>query len=234
VAIIPDGSGRWAAARGLPRAAGHRAGVDAVRETVEAAARLAIGTLTLFAFSSDNWRRPLRETAHVLRCVRGFLVEAAQGYPERGIRVTVVGRRDRLPAGLLAAIGLAERATARASRMHLRIALDYSARRAILHTVRRLAGARRASAAGFARLLAAGGRGRAGDGDVDLLVRTGGEQRLSDFMLWECAYAELLFTSTLWPDFTARDLEEAVREYQARERRYGGLPQSAWRGGAGT
>ena len=201
VAIIMDGNGRWATRRGLPRAAGHRAGADAVRRAVEAAPDLGIGALTLYAFSSDNWRRPPSEVATLMRLFARHLHTEAPRLTANGVRLTVVGRRDRLPALLVAAIETAERATADGDRLHLRLAVDYSARAAI----------------------------RAGTllPDVDLLVRTGGEQRLSDFLLWECAYAELWFSDRMWPDVGAADLAAAVAAFEARERRFGALPSPA-------
>jgi undecaprenyl diphosphate synthase len=222
-----DGSGRWAESRGLPRAAGHQAGVDAVRAVVRAAQRLGICTLTLFAFSSLNWRRPRAEVSHVLGLVRDFLGECALRYRGRGVRVRLIGRRDRLPAPLLAAARRAEHATAGERGLELRLAVDYSARAALLGAARAAAPRRGLTEAGFARCLAqasaAGGAAR----DVDLLIRTGGEHRLSDFLLWECAQAELLFTATPWPAFGARDLAAALREFRVRDRRFGGLAQRA-------
>src|SRR5947207_3016377 len=184
VAVIMDGNGRWAARRGLPRAAGHRAGADAVRRIVEAAPDQGVAALTLFAFSADNWKRPASEVAALMRLFARHLHTETPRLLENGVRLDVVGRRDRLPAPLLAAIRDAERATARGTRLRLRLAVDYSARAAIADR----------------RLLP----------DVDLLIRTGGEQRLSDFLLWECAYAELYFTEIMWPDFTAADLADAL------------------------
>ena len=201
VAIIMDGNGRWATRRGLPRAAGHRAGADAVRRVVEAAPDLGITALTLYAFSADNWKRPPGEVAILMRLFARHLHTETPRLAAEGARLTIVGRRDRLPAPLVAAIEAAEAATAAGSRLHLRIAIDYSARAAI----------------------------RAGAilPDVDLLIRTAGEQRLSDFLLWECAYAELWFTDRMWPDFGAADLAVAVRDFAARERRFGGLAAKA-------
>jgi undecaprenyl diphosphate synthase len=201
VAIVMDGNGRWAARRGLPRTAGHRAGAEAVRRVVEAAPGLGISALTLFAFSADNWKRPAGEVAALMRLFARSLRTETPQLVENGVRLTVIGRRDRLPAPLVAAIAAAERATAAGTRLELRLAVDYSARWAIRANV----------------LLP----------DVDLLVRTGGEQRLSDFLLWECAYAELYFTPAMWPDFGAADLAAAVAEFHARERRFGALPAAA-------
>jgi undecaprenyl diphosphate synthase len=226
VAIIMDGNGRWATARGLPRAAGHRAGADAVRRTVEAAPKLGVGTLTLYAFSADNWKRPPREVAALMRLFRTYLDRESARCAEHGVRVDVVGRRDRLAPSLRAAVERAEAATARGDKLHLRIAVDYSSRDAILRAARRLGGAE-ASREGFSRLLAEVDCAAAPAADVDLLVRTGGEQRLSDFLLWESAYAELVFTKRMWPDFGEADLTAALDEFRARERRFGALPGAA-------
>lgn len=227
VGIIMDGNGRWATLRGLPRHAGHRAGVEAIRRTVEVAPDLGVGTLTLYAFSSDNWRRPPEEVAFLMRLLRLYLRGETARLARSGIRLSVVGRRDRLPDGLAEAIGRAESATARGARLHLRIAVDYSGRDAILAAARALltreifpAGVERAE---FGALVS----GDPGLRDVDLLVRTSGEQRLSDFLLWESAYAELYFTPLLWPDFGPDALAQALAAYASRERRFGGLPASA-------
>jgi undecaprenyl diphosphate synthase len=212
--IIMDGNGRWALARGLPRIAGHAAGVEAVRRAVEAAPAAGIGVLTLFAFSSDNWRRPAEEV-DALMCLLGAYLDAETGRcVENGVRLEVIGRRDRLDPALTAAIVRAEAATAAGDRLRLRVALDYSGRDAIL------AAARAARDLSFDSI--AGALGPA----VDLLVRTGGERRLSDFLLWESAYAELVFTRTMWPDFGASDLSAAVREFRSRQRRFGTVPAS--------
>ena len=227
VAIIMDGNGRWAVSRGLPRTAGHVAGVEAVRRAVEAARDLGVGTLTLFAFSSDNWKRPDMEVRALMRLFRSYLTAESAKCAENGVRISVIGRRDRLPSGLVRVIEEAERATARADRFLLRIAVDYSARDAILRAAARLRGGEPSREA-FARLLSDSYEGDPHEGypvpDVDLLVRTGGEQRLSDFLLWECAYAELVFTDRMWPDFSGADLADAVREFQRRERRFGAVP----------
>jgi undecaprenyl diphosphate synthase len=222
VAIIMDGNGRWAVSRGRPRTAGHVAGVEAVRRAVEAARDLGVGTLTLFAFSSDNWKRPDMEVRALMRLFRSYLTAESAKCAENGVRISVIGRRDRLPSGLVRVIEEAERATARADRFLLRIAVDYSARDAILRAAARLRGGEPSREA-FARLLSDPHEERPVP-DVDLLVRTGGEQRLSDFLLWECAYAELVFTDRMWPDFSGADLADAVREFQRRERRFGAVP----------
>ena len=224
VALIMDGNGRWAERQGLPRAAGHREGVEAVRRTVEAAPSLGIGTLTLFAFSSDNWRRPGREVQWLMRLFREYLRRETPRAVAEGVRLSVIGRRDRLARGLHDAIGRAEGATAHGDRLHLRIAVDYSARDSILRAAQCVSAGTPLTRDAFGRLLAIADHGRTATPDVDLLVRTGGEQRLSDFLLWECAYAELVFTPCMWPDFGAPDLAAAVHAFHHRERRFGGLP----------
>ena len=223
VAIIMDGNGRWATLRGRPRTAGHVAGADAVRRTVEAAPRLGVETLTLFAFSSDNWQRPDREVRALMGLFRRYLATEAARCAENGIRISVIGRRDRLPCVLVRAIEDAEARTARERDFWLRIAVDYSARDAILRAaarLRRSPGATDLSREDFSRLLADPPQADPVP-DVDLLIRTGGEKRLSDFLLWECAYAELAFTDRMWPDFGAEDLLAALRDFQSRERRFG-------------
>lgn len=224
VAIIMDGNGRWAAARGLPRLAGHRAGSEAVRRTVEAAPRCGISILTLYAFSADNWKRPREEVNELFRVLEEHLRTQTEECVARGVRLHVIGRRDRLPVRLVAAIDDAEEATAGCRTLDLRIAVDYSARDAILCAAQRLRMAPAPTRECFARLLAEASNAPAPCRDVDLLIRTGGEQRLSDFLLWECAYAELVFLPKMWPDFEAADLEAAVAEFHRRERRFGALP----------
>jgi len=201
VAIIMDGNGRWATRRGLPRGAGHRAGAEAVRRTVEAAPDLGIRALTMYAFSADNWKRPAGEVAILMRLFARYLHREVASLAQQGVRLAVIGRRDRLPTPLVTAIETAERATAGGTQLELRLAVDYSARTAI--------------------------RAGALIPDVDLVIRTGGEQRLSDFLLWESAYAELWFTDRMWPDFHAADLTAAVTDFQTRERRFGALPSPA-------
>lgn len=214
-AIIMDGNGRWATARGLPRIAGHQAGAESVRRAVEAAPGLGIRILTLYAFSSDNWRRPAREVSALMKLLRIYLARETSRCMKNGVRVSVIGRRDRLPAALVPLIERTEEATAHGAKLHLRLAIDYSARDAIVAVVRRLKAGVEATRDTFTRLLGP---------EVDLLIRTGGEQRLSDFLLWESAYAELVFTRRMWPEFTALDLKSAVEEFRARERRFGRVP----------
>jgi len=220
VAIIMDGNGRWATRRGLPRSAGHHAGIHAARRVVEAAPNLGVTALTLFAFSSDNWRRPDQEVRTLMSLLRQYLHTELRRLVESGVRLRVIGRRDRLPAGLSDAISAAETASAFGDRLNLRIAIDYSSRHAIASAAARLHGDVRTGVT-LDQLLA--WPASAGATDVDLLIRSGGEKRLSDFLLWESAYAELCFVDTLWPDFGADELRAAIADFQGRERRFGGL-----------
>jgi len=224
VGVIMDGNGRWATRRGLPRLAGHEAGVDAIRRVMEAAPDQGVGTLTLYAFSSDNWRRPEAEVTGLMTLLRRYLRNEAKNLARNDVRLTVIGRRDRLPAGIADEIGRAEAATARSQALHMRIAIDYSAREAILQAASQCRDAADLTRADFAQLVT----GEADLRDVDLVIRTSGEKRLSDFLLWESAYAELHFTDVMWPDFGADDLAEALASFHGRERRFGGLqPQLA-------
>lgn len=225
VAVIMDGNGRWAAAQGSARLAGHRAGAEALRRTVRGAIASGVETLTMYAFSADNWGRPAAEVQGLMRLFHDYLAREVDLCRERGIRLSVIGRRDRLGPLLRAAITAAEMATARGCALHLRLAINYSARDAILAAASR-PGAAASRAAFSLQLGLASGDPRPAP-DVDLLVRTGGELRLSDFLLWECAYAELYFTPRLWPEFTESDLADALAEYGRRERRFGRLPQAA-------
>jgi undecaprenyl diphosphate synthase len=226
VGIIMDGNGRWAAARGLPRTSGHRAGLRTARRIVESATRAGVGTLTLYAFSSDNWSRPSPEVSALMRLLRRSLIIESKRCLENGVRLTIVGRRDRLPAALVVAIEEAEQLTAHGRNLHLRVAIDYSARESIMRAAA-LAGGEPVTRDRFGRLLAQANHDPFPIADVDLLVRTGGEQRLSDFLLWECAYAELHFTRCMWPDFSENEFLSALSEFQVRERRFGGLAAQA-------
>jgi undecaprenyl diphosphate synthase len=228
VAVIMDGNGRWATRRGLPRVAGHRAGVAAARRVVEYAPDAGIRTLTLYAFSSDNWSRPETEIQRIFWLLRAFLRLETKRMREQGVRLQVIGRRDRLPNLVRREIEKAELATAEGCRLQLRVAVDYSSRDAIAR-----------AAAGAASVLSNGTQPSpellgemvmhaltAKSGEVDLLIRTGGEKRLSDFLLWESAYAELVFTDRMWPDFNEADLDAALEEFRHRERRFGSVPAS--------
>lgn len=229
VAIIMDGNGRWARGRGRPRAAGHVAGAAAVRRAVESAPEFGITTLTLYAFSSDNWRRPRSEVGHLMRLFHKHLDSECDRLVEQGVRLSVIGRRDRLPDSLRHKIEQVEERTRAGGVLHLRVAIDYSSRAALLEAALRLArtGVASATADSFAGHLAQAIHAPEGTRDVDLLVRTSGEQRLSDFLLWESAYAELVFTDVLWPDFGRDDLASALRIFATRDRRFGGLTQRA-------
>ena len=224
VAIIMDGNGRWAKARGLPRIAGHRKGADAVRRTVEAAIQLGIGTVTLFSFSSENWSRPDSEVSDLMSLLRFYLRSEIAELHKQGVRLRVIGDRGRLSPDINQLIDTGETTTAGNSTLTLILALSYGSRQEIVQTVRRLA---TRVAEGDLRPeeidegLVSASLFTAGVPDPDLVIRTSGEQRLSNFLLWQSAYAELVFIDTLWPDFTRRDLEDAIEEYNRRERRYG-------------
>ena len=227
VAINMDGNGRWALLRGQPREAGHLAGATAVRRTVESAPSLGITTLTLYAFSSDNWRRPRGEVENLMFLFEKYLGSECDCLSDRGVRLNVIGRRDRLPQSLTRSIEHVEACTSDGLSLHLRIAMDYSARDALLAAASRVAMGVPPTRQAFERSLLEAINAPSGTRDVDLLIRTGGEQRLSDFLLWESAYAELYFTDVLWPDFTGADLASAVQAFAGRERRYGGVLESA-------
>lgn len=219
VAIIMDGNGRWATRRGLPRAAGHRAGAKTLARIVEMAPALGVDNLTVFAFSVDNWRRPPEEVDALMGLLGAYLRDETERHARRGTRLSFIGRRDRLSLDLVREMERAEGETADGVRMHLRVALDYSARDSISRVLGASAGNLEREALG--RLIAQWPA--AGSPDVDLLIRTGGEKRLSDFLLWECAYAELAFLDAMWPDFTPSDLAAAIAEFRGRDRRFGAL-----------
>lgn len=215
VAVIMDGNGRWAERKGRPRWMGHVAGARVVKDVVAHCVRVGVEQLTLYAFSADNWNRPVDEVGALLELFESHLRTQAESLVANGIRLSVIGRRTRLPLPLRRAIAEAEQRTAPGRRMHLRIALDYSSRAAIQEALPVQAAVR-----GVAR-------GTTILPPVDLLIRTGGERRLSDFLLWECAYAELLFLDVLWPDVDAAVLDGAFEDFDRRERRFGALPQRA-------
>lgn len=227
VAILLDGNGRWAASHGLRRSEGHRAGVEAVRRVVRAAPALGIGTLTLYAFSSDNWGRPLSEVNALLTLLEEYFRTEAPKCATENVRLRVIGRRDRIPPTLTEAIQSAERATSHCRGLQLRIAVDYSSRDAILRAACWMLSSTEVSEREFAKRLGEVTHATGPALDVDLLIRTGGDRRLSDFMLWECAYAELFFTPRMWPEFEASDLAAAVKDFLGRERRFGRLPEAA-------
>ncbi len=229
VAIIMDGNGRWARRRGLPRWRGHVAGVDSVRDVVRAAPDLGVTTLTLYAFSSDNWKRPPTEVGRLFWLLREYCRREQRELKENGARLEAFGRRDRIPTSARAALEEAEAFTRDGKRLLLRLAIDYSSRWAITEATRELARQVKEGELDpeqisvdtlhtqLTRLVP----------EPDLLIRTAGEQRLSDFLLWETAYTELYFTPLFWPDFRHAHLEAAIAEFQRRERRFGGLAPAA-------
>ena len=247
VACVMDGNGRWAERRGLPRAAGHRAGAEALRRVVQAAPEHGVGTLTAYAFSCDNWSRPRPEVEALMGLLGRYLRSETARLKRAGVRLQLIGRRDRLPVALRNAAARAEWETRAGTQLTLRLAIDYSSRWAIAQAAARLA-----ADGGGAEAVGAGGALRerseppipperafevalgavlhpdgADAGPIDLVVRTGGEQRLSDFLLWESAYAELLFLDTAWPDVTGETLADAVQTFRQRTRRFGGLASAA-------
>lgn len=228
VGIIMDGNGRWANRRGKPRWKGHLGGVDSVRDVVRGSPDLGVTTLTLYAFSSDNWKRPPAEVGRLFWMLREYCRRERAELIQKGVRVSAIGRRDRIPASALASLEKIEQDTRLGSRLHLRLAIDYSSRWLIANAAAALAAdvQRGILAPGEISRDALGERLMDGTPDVDLLIRTAGEQRLSDFMLWEVAYAEFFFTETLWPDFRRGDLATAISEFTRRERKFGALPKA--------
>jgi undecaprenyl diphosphate synthase len=224
VAVILDGNGRWATGRGLPRSAGHQQGIRGVRRAVRAAHGLGIETLTLYAFSADNWQRPAAEVSFLMRILDEFVRREAAHCVKNGVRVSVIGRRDRLPPALVEGIRRIEYATEHARRLHVRLAIDYSGRDAIWYAAERAIRSGLDSREHFAWAVRSGRGEPAVVPDVDLLIRTGGERRLSDFLLWELAYAELYFSDIMWPDFRPEDLAAALAWYRTRDRRFGRVP----------
>ncbi len=208
-----DGNGRWAQRLGWPRLAGHKQGAESVRRVIRHSPKLGIDVLTLYAFSSDNWKRPAEEVSGLMRLLAHFIDKEVAECLSSGVRLEFIGRRDRLPANLIPAMEQAERVTLYGKRVHVRIALDYSSRDMLLAALR----------PGMDREELSRSLGP----DVDLLIRTGGEKRLSDFLLWECAYAEFHFTQVAWPDFAESDLESAINEFRSRERRFGQVVQTS-------
>jgi undecaprenyl diphosphate synthase len=236
VAIIMDGNGRWATRRGLPRVAGHRAGVASVRRVVERSLDLGIARLTLYAFSSDNWRRPASEVQSIFWLLRAFLRLETERLKRRGVRLQVIGRRDRLPKVVLREIEKAESITVAGRCLSLCVAIDYSSRDAIARAaigVNASLSNKESPEPDLFQPLLAQALTREG-GEVDLLIRTGGEKRLSDFLLWESAYAELLFTDRMWPDFDIADFDTALDEFNRRERRFGEVPATNRHSGTST
>jgi len=224
IAIIMDGNGRWAQARGLPRIAGHRQGAEAVRRTVRAAGELGIPYLTLFGFSSENWKRPLTEIDDLMGLLRHYLRGEIAELHRNGVRLRVIGDRERLAPDIVTLIANAEELTRENSGVNLTIALSYGGRAEIVAAVRMLAAKAAAGelpADEIDEAVISRHLFTADIPDPDLLIRTSGEQRISNFLLWQCAYSELVFTKTLWPDFGRADLEQAIADFGCRERRYG-------------
>ena len=210
VAIIMDGNGRWATNQNKPRFLGHQAGAERVREIVESAVKMQIDILTVYAFSSDNWNRPQKEVEFLMHLFERYLKSEIQRCIKNNIRMSIIGRRDRLNSSMVKLIEKAEIKTSRGKRLHLRVAIDYSSRHSIISELKKYRDHPE----------------RFNLPDVDFVIRTGGEQRLSDFLLWECAYAELYFSKILWPDFTEQHFIEALEEYYQRERRFGRIPNA--------
>ncbi|MBK3772933.1 isoprenyl transferase [Azospirillum sp. YIM DDC1] len=224
VAVIMDGNGRWAKSRGLPRTAGHKKGVDAVRRTVEAAGELGIGYLTIFSFSSENWRRPEEEVSDLMQLLRFYLRSEIADLHRNGVRLRVIGDRARLSKDIIGLIENAEALTRDNRKLTLVVALSYGSRQEITLAARRLAEEVRAGTLDPADITEDRLSERLFTADIpdpDLIVRTSGEKRISNFLLWQAAYAELVFVDTLWPDFSKRDLEAAIEEFHRRERRFG-------------
>ena len=225
VAIITDGNGRWGTARGLPRSAGHRAGAENLRRILRAAPELGISTLTLYAFSANNWERPADEVNVLMRLLHDYLIVEAPRCVERGIRVSMIGRRDRISPALREAAESAEAATAPGQRLHLRLAVDYSSREMLYRAACRFYKVTDVSRESFEALLGEVTHDEARD--VDLAIRTGGALRLSDYLLWESAYAELYFSNKLWPEFSDEDLRIAIADFHGRLRSFGQVPEHA-------
>lgn len=224
VAIIMDGNGRWAKAHNKPRFFGHRAGAETLRNIVENAPKLGITTLTAYAFSSDNWKRPENEVSALMRLFQSYLKSEVKNLKKNGVSLSFLGRRDRFSESILKGMAEAEKATANGTTLHLRLAVDYSARDMILKAAREYQIDPDISRRDFNQLLSNAQNGGKFNPDVDLLIRTGGEKRLSDFLLWECAYAELFFSDVMWPDFNTAEIKKALDEFNLRERRFGALP----------
>jgi undecaprenyl diphosphate synthase len=226
-AIIMDGNGRWASRRGLPRSAGHIAGGKRLRTLISTAPDLGITKLTLFAFSADNWRRPKPEVAAIMSLLDGYLDSEVAQLITAGVQLTFIGRRDRLAHALVAKIQHAEHATKWGARLRLRIALDYSSRSAITQAAANLNRDQSTPPEALERAISQSDPTDNTPCEVDLLIRTGGEKRLSDFLLWESAYAELCFSDKMFPDFTVLDLRSALTDFKSRDRRFGGLSRVA-------
>ena len=226
VAIIMDGNGRWAAERGLPRSAGHKQGVEALRGAVRTASDLGIGYLTIYSFSSENWSRPAAEVSFLLELLRRFIRLDVADLHRAGVKISVIGERDGLDPGIVKLLEDAETLTAANTGLRLIVAFNYGSRLEITRAVRTIArkvAEGKIDPADVSQAVIANHLDTAGIPDPDLLIRTGGEQRLSNYLLWQCAYTEFVFTPEYWPDFTSEVFHRAVAEYQSRERRFGGV-----------
>ncbi|MEM1035322.1 MAG: isoprenyl transferase [Pseudomonadota bacterium] len=230
VAIIMDGNGRWATSRGLPRAVGHERGVEALRRTVEAAQGLGLHTLTVFSFSTENWRRPASEVSALFGLLKSYVKRDLDRLAREGVRVRILGTRSGLPADIADLVDLAEKRTAENTAFNLCIAFNYGGREEIVRAAQKAAEAAKSGDLDPDELdeaMLSGFLDTADLSDPDLLIRTSGESRLSNFLIWQCAYAELIFMDVLWPDFGAGELRRAIDIYMARERRFGGLVSGA-------
>jgi undecaprenyl diphosphate synthase len=226
VAIIMDGNGRWAARRGLPRSAGHKAGVDALRRAVKAAADFGIEYLTIYSFSSENWSRPAAEVSFLLDLLRRFIRQDVAELHDSGVKITVVGSRADLEPGIVSLLDDAERLTRGNSKLNLVVAFNYGSRQEIARAVSAIARkveSGEISAADISPELISLNLDTSGIPDPDLLIRTGGEQRISNFLLWQCAYTEFVFVDDFWPDFTHEIFARALDEFRLRDRRFGGI-----------
>ena len=226
VAIIMDGNGRWAARRGLPRSAGHKAGVDALRRAVKAAADFGIEYLTIYSFSSENWSRPAAEVSFLLDLLRRFIRQDVAELHRSGVKITVVGSRADLESGIVSLLDEAERLTRENSKLNLVVAFNYGSRQEIgraMSAIARKIESGEISAADISPELISLNLDTAGIPDPDLLIRTGGEQRISNFLLWQCAYTEFVFVDEFWPDFTHEIFARALDEFRLRDRRFGGI-----------
>jgi len=225
--IIMDGNGRWAKRKNKPRFYGHRIGAETLRKIVEAAPNQGISVITAYAFSSDNWKRPADEVKSLMKLFQYYLKNEIERLKKKDVRFSIIGRRDRFSKPILNAIEKAEKETAGGKTLHLRLAVDYSARDSIVRAAKLMEGQKEVSRESFSKALAEAQHDTYNVPDIDLLIRTGGEQRLSDFLLWECAYAEFFFSKKMWPEFGPNDLQEAMFNFHNRERRFGTVPQSA-------
>ena len=226
VAIIMDGNGRWAARRGLPRSAGHKAGVDALRRAVKAAADFGIEYLTIYSFSSENWTRPAAEVSFLLDLLRRFIRQDVAELHRSGVKIKIVGSRDDLEPGIVSLLDDAERLTKENSKLNLIVAFNYGSRQEICRAMSAIAGkieSGKISAGDISPELISQNLDTCGIPDPDLLIRTGGEQRISNFLLWQCAYTEFVFVDEFWPDFTSEIFARALEEFRLRDRRFGGI-----------